>query len=343
MKFLKLNIRKIFILVGIGFIATTALISLITYIITGTGKSVLICLITATILSIWAIILIMILQKKLSFFTSDICMIIDEMMNGNEVPQSLSNEESLFSVIINQLNKIFQSMRANKESVDRERLELQSLISDLSHQVKTPTTNLKMAIETLIEGDLNNEEQREYLNSMGTQIDKLEFLMSAMVKSSRLETGIITLEKKNVPIYETLAVALGGIFLKAEEKKLKITVNCPENLMVLHDTKWTSEALFNILENAVKYTDMGGSINVSSIKWEAYTKIDIRDTGRGILEKNQGAIFKRFYREPEIHDMEGVGIGLYLSREIISKQGGYIKVKSELGKGATFSVFLPNR
>ena len=112
---------------------------------------------------------------------------------------------------------------------------------------------------------------------------------------------------------------------------------------MVHDRKWTSEALFNILDNAVKYTPSGGSISVSVESWEMYLKIDISDTGKGIAENRQGTIFLRFYREEEVHDIEGIGIGLYLAREIITMQGGYIKVVSEIRKGSTFSVFLPRK
>lgn len=110
-----------------------------------------------------------------------------------------------------------------------------------------------------------------------------------------------------------------------------------------HDSKWTAEALFNLLDNAVKYTPAGGKISVSVEQWEMYIKLDVTDTGKGISESNQASIFRRFYREEEVHDKPGVGIGLYLAREIITWQGGYIKVVSEIGKGSTFSVLLPVR
>ncbi len=112
--------------------------------------------------------------------------------------------------------------------------------------------------------------------------------------------------------------------------------------MLAHDRKWTSEALFNILDNAVKYTPAGGDIQVSVQSWEFYVKINITDSGKGIAEGRQGMIFKRFYREEEVHDIEGIGIGLYLAREIVTMQGGYIKVASTVGCGSTFSVFLPH-
>ena len=120
-------------------------------------------------------------------------------------------------------------------------------------------------------------------------------------------------------------------------------MDCSEDLCLCHDSRWTAEALFNLLDNAVKYTPAGGKIAVTVEQWDMYVKVNVADTGRGISESNQAAIFRRFYREDEVHDKTGVGIGLYLAREIITMQGGYIKVSSEVGKGSVFSVFLPVR
>ena len=216
----------------------------------------------------------------------------------------------------------------------------QELISDISHQVKTPIANLKMINNTLLENEVPPQKQKEFLTAQASQLDKLDFLMQAMIKTSRLETGVISLEQKQQPVYDTLAAALGGILLNAEKKQIDVQVECPEHLDARHDRKWTSEALFNILDNAVKYTPAGGQIHVSVEGWEMYVKIDIADTGIGISEQHQGTIFKRFYREDAVHDVDGIGIGLYLAREIVTLQGGYIWVVSEVGKGSTFSVFL---
>ena len=138
-----------------------------------------------------------------------------------------------------------------------------------------------------------------------------------------------------------MAAALGGILLNAEKKMIQVSVDCAPDILLAHDKKWTSEALFNILDNAVKYTPAGGTVRVSVQSWELYVKIDIMDNGKGIAESRQGMIFRRFYREKEVHDVEGIGIGLYLAREIITMQDGYIKVTSAAGCGSTFSVFLP--
>ena len=227
--------------------------------------------------------------------------------------------------------------------MDEERQELQSLISDISHQVKMPVSNLKMAADTLLEKPVAETERTDFIRGIRTQTDKLDFLFQALVKTSRLETGVIRLEKKPGHIYDTVAQAMSGIVYAAEKKQIGVSVDCPENLTVAHDSKWTAEALFNLLDNAVKYTPAGGKITVTVEEWEMYVEIKVADTGKGISESNQAAIFRRFYREEEVHEQPGVGIGLYLAREIIAQQGGYIKVVSELGNGSAFSIMLPLR
>ena len=163
------------------------------------------------------------------------------------------------------------------------------------------------------------------------------------MKTSRLETGVIQLEQKSSCLFDTVAQAMSGIVYAAEKKEIAVTVDCPENLILSHDSKWTAEALFNILDNAVKYTPVRGKITVSVMQWEMYVEIKVADTGKGISESNQAAIFRRFYREEEVHEQQGVGIGLYLAREIVTRQGGYIKVVSEPGQGSEFSIMLPAR
>ena len=254
-----------------------------------------------------------------------------------------ADSETLFARISYRLSRLYGIMQENRRKVDEERQELQMLVSDVSHQVKTPVANLKMVTDTLLSKPVTEEEQREFLQGIRNQTDKLEFLFQALVKTSRLETGAIWLEKKDVLLIDTLAMACSGIVYAAEKKNISVTVDCPEELCLSHDSKWTAEAVFNLLDNAVKYTPAGGAIRISVEQWEMYVKLSVSDTGKGIPESNRAAIFRRFYREEEVHGQQGVGIGLYLTREIVTRQGGYIKVVSEPGKGSEFSIMLPAR
>ena len=201
--------------------------------------------------------------------------------------------------------------------------------------------NIVLPVE--LDGDTVDQKFMDEVVYMLALEDKLDFLFQALVKTSRLETGAIRLEKKDSSLFHTLAQAMSSIVYAAEKKEIAVSVDCPENLIISHDSKWTSEALFNLLDNAVKYTPSGGKISVSVVQWEMYVEVKVTDTGKGISESNQAAIFRRFYREEEVHDQQGVGIGLYLAREIVTRQGGYIKVVSELRQGSEFSIMLPVR
>lgn len=340
MKQERISVKVLFLLVGVGaafsMLTLSVVLSMMTsdiWVLIGGG------LLTVCAL-VWLFLLTLLFGKRLSLFTVDLCRTTDSMINGEE-PVRTNDSETLFARISYRLSRLYGIMQENQRKVDEERQELQMLVSDISHQVKTPVSNLKMVTDTLLSRPVTEQEQRDFLQGIRSQADKLEFLFQALVKTSRLETGAIRLEKKDGLLIDTLAQAMSGIVYEAEKKDISVTVQCLDDLHLFHDSKWTTEALFNLLDNAVKYTPAGGKISVSAEQWEMYIKLDVTDTGRGISESRQAAIFRRFYREEEVHDKPGVGIGLYLAREIVTRQGGYIKVTSEIGKGSTFSVFLP--
>ena len=343
MTFKNLSVKRLFGWIVAGLFLSMAVITLSLFFITKqtavllTGGVLLLCAL------IWLFLLTQIFGKRLSAFTSVLCQTLDHMIEGNEAPLHPDDSETMLARICYRLSRLYQIMQENRCKVDEERQELQSLISDISHQVKTPVSNLKMAADTLLEKPVSEAERIDFIRGIRSQTDKLDFLFQALVKTSRLETGVIQLEKKPGRLFDTVAQAMSGIVYAAEKKKIVVSVDCPEDLTVSHDSKWTSEALFNLLDNAVKYTPAGGKIAVSVVLWEMYVEIKVTDTGKGISESNQAAIFRRFYREEEVHDQQGVGIGLYLAREIVTRQGGYIKVVSEPGKGSEFSIMLPVR
>ncbi len=337
----KLSINKACILLGTLLLLAVGIISTAVYLLTRNTTAVWYVFLFSLFVLLCVICFVALIRWKLVKFSDAFCAQMDDMLSGDVQPSQTIEEENLFYKINYRLGRLYEVMQENKNSIAKERADLQELISDISHQVKTPIANLKMINSTLMEQQVPVQKQKEFLAAQTSQLDKLDFLMQAMIKTSRLETGVISLEQKQQPIYDTLAAALGGILLNAEKKQIDVQVDCPEELSISHDRKWTSEALFNILDNAVKYTPAGGQIHVSVECWEMYVKIDIADTGIGISEKHQGTIFKRFYREDAVHDVDGIGIGLYLSREIVSLQGGYIQVASKVSKGSVFSVFLP--
>ncbi len=337
----RMPVKTMFLLVEAG--AAVSMLALTFLLSAVTGRVLLAgALLTACALG-WLFLLTLFFAKRLSQFTSGLCQTMDSMISGGEEPARAEDRETIFARISYRLSRLYGILQENRRRVDEERRELQRLVSDISHQVKTPVANLKMVTDTLLAKPVTEQERRDFLQGIRSQTDKLEFLVQSMGKASRLETGAVTLEKKDAPLLDTLAQAMSGIVYGAEQKGISVEVQCPDGLRVSHDSKWTAEALFNLLDNAVKYTPAGGKISVSVEQWEMHVKLDVTDTGKGIPESRQAAIFRRFYREEEVHDQPGVGIGLYLAREIVTRQGGYIKVTSEVGRGSTFSVFLPRR
>ncbi len=343
MRVQKLSVNKACLLLGALLLLAAGIASAVVYRLTGKLAAVWTVLLFGLFVLFCGVCFAALIRRKLVGFSDAFCILMDDMLAGEAAPQADIEEESLFYKINYRLGRLYEVMQENKNSIAKERADLQELISDISHQVKTPIANLKMINSTLMEQEIPAQKQKEFLAAQAGQLDKLDFLMQAMIKTSRLETGVISLEPKQQLVYDTLAAALGGILLNAEKKRIDVQVDCPEGLRAFHDRKWTGEALFNILDNAVKYTPAGGQIRVSAEGWEMYVKIDIADTGAGISERHLGTIFKRFYREEAVHDVEGIGIGLYLAREIVTLQGGYIRAASEAGRGSVFSVFLPRK
>ncbi len=249
-------------------------------------------------------------------------------------------DDSIFSKLQSQTIKLTRILKAHNKQLEDDKNELKSLISDIAHQLKTPLTNLKMYGEFLQYDNLTEEERRDFQETIMVSLNELSFLVESMIKMSRLESGVIQLKPCYESLNETILLAIGQIRKKAQFKNIILELNEKEKVTILHDRNWTIESVFNILENAVKYTKENGVINISIQSYEIFARIDIEDNGIGISEEELPKIFSRFYRGKNVGDVEGIGIGLYLTREIISKQGGYIKVKSKK-QGTVFSIFLP--
>ena len=256
-----------------------------------------------------------------------------------------SFDETRLSRLETKLEEYLSSASISAQNVKNEKDKLKELISDISHQTKTPIANLVLYGE-LLEGSELTAEQKSNVNAILTQTEKLRFLIDSLVKLSRLESGIIQLNRKKTEVFPILQRVVEQVKERASAKGLELVLK-ETDVVANIDSKWTQEAIFNIADNAVKYTDKG-SITISATEFDMFVRVDISDTGKGIPEEDQPKIFGRFYRGTATKSEEGVGIGLHLAREIVSGQGGYIKVKSNPVQNAaatepvtTFSIFLP--
>lgn len=251
-------------------------------------------------------------------------------------------DESRLSALESRFAKYLSASETSFKNTAMEKDKIKTLISDISHQTKTPVSNILLYSELLAEQDLT-EESKQYVSALTMQTEKLKFLITSLVKLSRLETGILTLSPRKAPVFPMLETLARQYATLAKEKGLSLSLPEMEqnrNSFAIFDEKWTAEAIGNLIDNAIKYTEKG-SITLSVISYEMFLCIQVKDTGIGIPEEEHTKIFSRFYRSESVHEKPGVGIGLFLTREIIMLEGGYIKVSSIPGKGSAFSIFLP--
>lgn len=248
-------------------------------------------------------------------------------------------DESMLSSVETKLAHYLAASATSARNVQAEKDKIKTLIADISHQTKTPIANILLYTQLLREQSLP-EESQPCVDSLENQSRKLESLIDALVKTSRLESGIIVLRPASGNLTSVIQSAVSQLAPKAEENGISIVTEAADAEAVF-DPKWTEEAIFNLLDNAVKYTPSGGAVRISVTSYELFSAVHIRDTGPGISEEEQPKVFQRFYRGMEYQNEEGVGIGLYLVRQIAEGQGGYIKVTSEKGTGSTFSLYLP--
>lgn len=262
---------------------------------------------------------------------------LDEAIRG-EFRESLYDESRL-SALETRMAHYLSASAVSAKNLAEEKEKIKTLIGDISHQTKTPIANLLLYAQLLEEQDLPPE-SRDCAAALERQAEKLRFLIDALVKTSRLETGVLAMTPAVNPLRRVLESAAAQAAPKAEAKGVALTVESTD-LTARFDPKWTAEALYNLVDNAVKYTPAGGSVTLRARSYELFCRIDVADTGPGIPEAEQARIFQRFYRSPSVSSEEGVGIGLYLSRQIAAGQGGYLKVTSRPGEGSIFSLFLP--
>lgn len=248
-------------------------------------------------------------------------------------------DESMLSSVETKLARYLASSSVSARNLQEEKDKIKTLVADISHQTKTPLANILLYTQLLTEKPLDDE-SRECVERLEGQSEKLRSPIEALVKTSRLEIGVLALQPRPSPLAPMLREAVSQFAPAAEEKGISLTLASSDGDGTF-DPKWTSEAVCNLIDNAVKYTPSGGSVTVNTRCYEMFCRVDVSDTGPGIPETEQAKIFQRFYRRSENSQIQGVGIGLYLARQIAERQGGYIKLSSRAGEGCTFSLYLP--
>ncbi len=265
---------------------------------------------------------------------------ISQMINHKELDRKLETRDTLPAKTRHQLIRLQEIQLETERKMKRQQDNTQKLITEIAHQLRNPLMNIQNYLKLLDSGELTSDQRSRYLHAIKQSEERLSFLTEGFIKMSRFENELIQLHPNSTEVRKTVLQAVFEVSRKAEEKNIEIEVRQEKEIQAEHDTNWLREAIFNVLENSVKYSPKNSQIIISLTQNQMFTEISVRDYGIGIDPQEEADIFQRFYRGSRVTNQEGFGIGLYLSREIVLKHGGFIKVKRE-NPGLTVSVFLP--
>lgn len=267
---------------------------------------------------------------------------LDEMLTDaiNGTFEESRYDESELSRLESRWKQYFTTSKMSMEQTKKERESMKMLVSDISHQTRTPLSNILLYSELLAE-QAEKKEEKELAGQILMQTEKLEFLLQSLIKMSRLETDVLEVVPKVQNIAKLLDETVGEMSAKAKKKEIIVSCESAKEIEAAFDLKWTKEALGNILDNAIKYSPKHSEVQIEVREYEFYVCINVKDQGIGVCEEEKAQIFWRFYRGGRVQQEDGVGIGLYLAREILQKEKGYIKLTSKVGKGSCFGLYLP--
>lgn len=267
---------------------------------------------------------------------------LDEMLTDaiNGTFEESRYDESELSRLESRWKQYFTTSKMSMEQTKKERESMKMLVSDISHQTRTPLSNILLYSELLAE-QAEKKEEKELAEQILMQTEKLEFLLQSLIKMSRLETDVLEVVPKVQNIAQLLDETVGEMSAKAKKKEIIVSCENAKEIEAAFDLKWTKEALGNILDNAIKYSPKHSEVQIEVREYEFYVCINVKDQGIGVCEEEKAQIFQRFYRGGRVQQEDGVGIGLYLAREILQKEKGYIKLTSKVGKGSCFGLYLP--
>lgn len=272
--------------------------------------------------------------------------IVEQFMNGDFTEHLPRMEEGCLYRLFGKIDGLANALSVRNEEAVRAKNFLKDTISDISHQLKTPLSALVMyneIIESEIKSDVENKETMlAFTEKTAAALTRIEELIQALLKVTRLDTGAVVFEKQDYLLADVVSRAVEELWVRAEEEEKEIVLEGADQMQVYCDLQWTSEAIGNLVKNALDYTDSGGKVLVSWEKFPEMTRVSVTDNGKGIEEEDLYHIFKRFYRSAKgKRTGQGVGLGLPLAKSIVEEQGGTLSVQSRIGEGTVFTMMLP--
>ncbi|KKK36465.1 histidine kinase [Mesobacillus campisalis] len=262
---------------------------------------------------------------------------LQQISNGNFKLDVRDNHEGELSLLKSQIYKVTRMLSEQRALLVEDKTKLSNAISDISHQLKTPLTSMMVMADLLRDNSLEDAKRAEFTRNLQVQLERMEWLVSSLLKLSKIDAGTIAFKKEKVLVGPLVRKAIEPLLVPMDIKMQRLSVNGDENAAFIGDFNWSAEALINIIKNCVEHTGEGGEIRITFSENALYTEIEIGDNGKGIAKEDLPYIFKRFYKGKNASD-DSVGIGLAMAHSIIASQQGDIVVKSEKGAGTTFQI-----
>ena len=290
-------------------------------------------------ISLAVIVLLLVLYRKREKDTAELISYLMRVQDRLELPEMSGFREGQFGILQSEIYKLVALLKEQYSNEKKQKKYMADMLSDISHQIKTPMTAITIMNDLLKTPELSERQRMTYVEKIDSQTERIRWLVKNLLTMSRLEADMLELKSEEMGIEELLVDVLNPLYVLADAKQVELSVDIPEGIRLFCDRKWTAEALSNIVKNCIEHTDSGGEVSVTVLQTNFSTDVTVRDTGEGIAKEHLPYIFDRFYRAPGASS-DSVGIGLSMSKQLIMRQNGMIEVKSELGVGTEFLVRL---
>lgn len=290
------------------------------------------------LLGVISIIVALIYTNKRDKSLRSINKYLDKVNNGNYELKIEDNGEDEISRLRNELYKTTILLRESAENSEKEKTNLSNSLADISHQLKTPLTSIRIMLDNIEENPNMDEKTRnEFIEEISRQIDWISSLVISLLKLAKFDAGAIIMQDTQINVKKLIDNVINNLAIMIDIKNIKIEEKIDEDVILRADYNWQLEALTNIIKNCIEHSKEDSKIKIEVENNSIFVKIRITDEGEGIAKEDLSHIFERFYKSKQASE-NSIGIGLSLAKTIIEKENGYIKVDSELGKGTTFEI-----
>ena len=263
---------------------------------------------------------------------------MEELVRGNYALDIQDNGDDELSILKNEIYKLTVFFREQAKQAAANRLALADSVADISHQLKTPLTSVTVLVDNLLDSEeMEADTRQRFLMEISGQLSGVTWLVSTLLKLSRLDAGVVELENRPLQVCSLAQEVLNRLELTAELRQVELRLEIPETIQISGDTQWLTEALLNVVKNAIEHSSAGGRVILRAEENDVYTLLTVQNRGEPISEEDQKHLFERFYRGHSAKK-ESVGIGLALAKEIVEKQNGYITVESGKEQGTIFYI-----